>query len=301
MSTKNKEVKEITDIDLDTGTNLVTENYQLEILGLKDLVDLRKFSRSFLKVDKLLKSIFTGKEDRFSKNTGFNKNKSDATNLEDSETIATSMAVAKTMEKAEEALDSAGGKEPAFNKNTAFNKNFGTGQNEVLEGNKLAEILGIEYGGILNNTNAKVAGKGYYDTANKKIYKCTTNTTINYADSAYFEEISNNDLLGKLQNLSIITAASYGTQQSSFNGTVKKLGIFTYQSTSNLPLGLNEVIHQAPEGYIILCAWVNWKDNIKSNEFIGFDYERNNSFITVAYNATKSSMSYTITLLCAKI
>ncbi|MGL5595786.1 MAG: hypothetical protein ACRDDH_17770 [Cetobacterium sp.] len=141
------------------------------------------------------------KENKFNKNSGFNKTKSDATNLKDSETLATSMAVAKTMEKAEEALNSAGGKEPAFNKNTAFNKNFGTGQNEILEGSKLAEILGIEYGGVLNNTNTKVAGKGYYDTANKKIYKCTTNTSINYADAGYFIEVSNNDLLGKLQNL----------------------------------------------------------------------------------------------------
>ncbi|MGL4866385.1 MAG: hypothetical protein ACRC4T_25110 [Cetobacterium sp.] len=67
----------------------------------------------------------------------------------------------------------------------------------------LLATLGIPYGGILNNTNAKVAGTAYYDTANKKIYKCTTNTSINYADAAYFEEISNNDLLGKLQNLTI--------------------------------------------------------------------------------------------------
>ncbi|WP_330111994.1 hypothetical protein VSU16_05075 [Cetobacterium somerae] len=92
-------------------------------------------------------------------------------------------------------------KEDKFPKNTAFNRDFGVAQNQVLEGSKLAEILGIEYGGILNNTNAKVAGKGYYDTANKKIYKCTTNTSINYADAGYFIEVSNNDLLGKLQNL----------------------------------------------------------------------------------------------------
>ncbi|WP_330111830.1 hypothetical protein VSU16_03545 [Cetobacterium somerae] len=143
------------------------------------------------------------KENKFNKNSGFNKTKSDATNLKDSETLATSMAVAKTMEKAEEALNSAGGKEPAFNKNTAFNKNFGVAQNEVLEGSKLAEIYGIEPGGNLNNTNLKVAGKAYYCTANKKTYKCIANTSINYADAAYFEEISNNDLLGKLQNLFI--------------------------------------------------------------------------------------------------
>ena len=92
-------------------------------------------------------------------------------------------------------------KEDKFPKNSAFNRDFGVNENQVLEGSKLAEILGIEYGGVLNNANAKVAGKGYYDTANKKIYKCTANTSINYADAAYFEEISNNDLLGKLKNL----------------------------------------------------------------------------------------------------
>ena len=173
MSTKNKEVKEITDIDLDTGTNLVTENYQLEILGLKDLVDLRKFSRSFLKVDKLLKSIFTGKEDK-------------------------------------------------IDKKSAFNKEFGVAQNEVLEGSKLAEILGIEYGGVLNNNNQKIAGKGYYDTANKKIYKCTISTSINYADAAYFIEVSNNDLLGKLQNLPKIQALTIDIPSGQLNQTIRR-------------------------------------------------------------------------------
>ncbi|MGL5021744.1 MAG: hypothetical protein ACRC5S_00435 [Cetobacterium sp.] len=179
------------------------------------------------------------KENKFNKNSGFNKTKSDATNLKDSETLATSMAVAKTMEKAEEALNSAGGKEPAFNKNTAFNKNFGTGQNEILEGSKLAEILGIEYGGVLNNTNTKVAGKGYYDTANKKIYKCTTNTSINYADAGYFIEVSNNDLLGKLQNLfevySITEIASF-THSGILGNTVlyfKSLNILIIDFTIN--------------------------------------------------------------------
>ena len=77
MPKEERQIKEITDNDLDTGRNLVTENYELEILTLKDKVDLRRFSRSFLKVDKLLKSIFTGKEDKFPKNSGFNRVKTD--------------------------------------------------------------------------------------------------------------------------------------------------------------------------------------------------------------------------------
>lgn len=77
MPKEERQIKEITDNDLDTGRDLVTENYELEILTLKDKVDLRRFSRAFLKVDKLLKSIFTGKEDKFPKNSGFNRVKTD--------------------------------------------------------------------------------------------------------------------------------------------------------------------------------------------------------------------------------
>lgn len=71
---------------------------------------------------------------------------------------------------------------------------------EAIDFNLLA-TLGIEYGGILNNTNAKTSGEAYYDTTGKKLYKCIANTSINYADAGYFEALSNNDLLGKLQNL----------------------------------------------------------------------------------------------------
>lgn len=86
-------------------------------------------------------------------------------------------------------------------KNTAFNKNFGTAENEVLEGNKLAQILGLEYGGELNNSNIKKVDTVYYDTQNKSFFKCFQENTLNYADSNYYEGISNNDLLLKLQNL----------------------------------------------------------------------------------------------------
>ena len=98
------------------------------------------------------------------------------------------------------------GAEPAFNKNTGFNKNIGTTNGTVLEGSKLAEILGLTYGGSLNNSNTKTLNYAYYDNTTKKVYKCIKSTTLNYADSSCFEAISNNDLLSKLQNFN-----NYGT------------------------------------------------------------------------------------------
>lgn len=78
---------------------------------------------------------------------------------------------------------------------------FGTGTNEMLEGVKLAETLGIPYGGSLNNSNTKTEGTAYYDSTTKKTYKCTVTNTLNYADASKYEAISNNDLLLKFQNL----------------------------------------------------------------------------------------------------
>ena len=92
------------------------------------------------------------------------------------------------------------GAEPAFSKNTGFNKPFGTTSNTVLEGAKLAEILGLTYGGSLNTSSAKTVNYAYYDRTTKKVYKCIKATSINYADATYFTAISNNDLLVKLQN-----------------------------------------------------------------------------------------------------
>lgn len=89
------------------------------------------------------------------------------------------------------------GAEPAFSKNTGFNKPFGTSSKTVLEGTKLAEILGLTYGGSLNTSSAKTVNYAYYDSTTKKVYKCIKATSINYADATYFEAVSNNDLLSK--------------------------------------------------------------------------------------------------------
>lgn len=37
--------------------DLVTLNYSLEILGLKNSADFRKFSKSFMKIDKIMKEV----------------------------------------------------------------------------------------------------------------------------------------------------------------------------------------------------------------------------------------------------
>ena len=91
---------------------------------------------------------------------------------------------------------------------------FGTGANEMLEGVKLAETLGIPYGGNLNNSNTKTEGTAYYDSTTKKTYKCTATNTLNYADASKYEAISNNDLLLKFQNFNYNYSNNSPTNQT---------------------------------------------------------------------------------------
>lgn len=125
-------------------------------------------------------------------------------------------------------------------KESAFNRSFGTLENEVLEGIQLARILGLEYGGELNNSNTKKLNTVYYDTQNKSFFKCFQENSLNYADSNYYEGISNNDLLLKLQNLFY-----YNKQDFSFNNitfTIERFGKVCILSVISATPNLTDVL-----------------------------------------------------------
>ena len=95
---------------------------------------------------------------------------------------------------------------------------------------------------------------------------------------------------------------SEGSFQNSFSGNFNELKIFTLQSNPSVELGNKiHIKHTAPAGYEILTATVFWKDNIQIPEYIGFDYERGSTDITVVYSTINQSRSYVLTLFCKKI
>ena len=70
-----------------------------------------------------------------------------------------------------------------------------------LEIQALAKIMGLEFGGNIQDTGAKVTGKFYYDKALKYYYECIANTNLTYNDGSKFRAISNKPLSDKLENL----------------------------------------------------------------------------------------------------
>ena len=143
-------------------------------------------------------------------------------------------------------------------KESAFNRPFGTLENEVLEGIQLARTLGLEYGGELNNSNIKTIDTVYYDTQNKSFFKCFQENSLNYADSNYYEGISNNDLLLKLQNLFINssqeTVLNTPTEQivlHKFNN-LKVLNGYLYLDATGKVIPLNQKVEIKGSKNIIL-------------------------------------------------
>jgi hypothetical protein len=128
---------------------------------------------------------------------------------------------------------------------------LGTETDTVLEGKRLAEIIGLEYGGNIQDTGAKVTGKFYYDKALKYYYECIANNNLTYNDGSKFRAISNKPLSDKVENLSSVE--SYAIDSRLTVGVIHKIGnicILTVDS-NEVYNGRNygEVLFNIPEKF----------------------------------------------------
>ena len=78
---------------------------------------------------------------------------------------------------------------------------YGTEIGTALEGNKIEEITGKTYGGVLNEAGLKETGKTYFDKNTKKLYLCKNNNTDISANVNNYIAMDSNSLLERLENL----------------------------------------------------------------------------------------------------
>ena len=82
---------------------------------------------------------------------------------------------------------------------------YGTEEGTVLEGNKFTQMMGKDYGGILNESGTKEVGKTYFDKNTKKLYLCkNTNTDISANINNYIA-MDSHSILERLENLYKVT------------------------------------------------------------------------------------------------
>lgn len=78
---------------------------------------------------------------------------------------------------------------------------YGSQKGTALEGNRLAEILGLQFGGNIQDIGNKTKGKFYYDNVMKFYYECIEDNSLTYNDSGKFRAISNKPISDKMENL----------------------------------------------------------------------------------------------------
>ena len=134
-----------------------------------------------------LKESIAGKEPTILKKSGFNLDKTDSFEEDDTNKLATAKALKK------------------LNDNVSNHSHDDRYYTETEIDNKLSEDIfhntGKEYGGILNYSGNKIAGKTYFDNNTKKLFLCLKNNNNTSANTENFIPLDNNSLLDRLENL----------------------------------------------------------------------------------------------------
>ena len=78
---------------------------------------------------------------------------------------------------------------------------YGTAEATALEGAKMAQMIGAEYGGLLQTPGQKEVGKAYYDSVNKQMVSPIENNNLTYYETRKFIPISDLQNAKKLESL----------------------------------------------------------------------------------------------------
>ena len=89
-----------------------------------------------------------------------------------------------------------------FKPNKTYELTYNGSQFVVINvDSRLNEIMGLEFGGNIQDAGDKVRGKCYFDNVTKFYYECIEDNSLTYNDSGKFRAISNKPLSDKVQNL----------------------------------------------------------------------------------------------------
>ena len=153
---------------------------------------------------------------------------------------------------------------------------YGTEADTSLEGNRLAEIIGMEFGGNIQDTGNKVKGKFYFDNVTKFYYECITDTNSTYNDVTKFRAISNKPISDRVEDFSK-TETKFVAEKGIALSKKGDLVILTWDSNYYLTGSLSRgtVLATLPAGYRpnsnISAPVAFWNSNNSGTIKIGAD------------------------------
>lgn len=176
---------------------------------------------------------------------------------------------------------------------------LGTETGTSLEGNRLAEILGIEFGGNIQDVGDKTRGKFYFDNVTKFYYECIADTNLTYNESSKFRAISNKPISDKLENLyTIETHVIFGhlTQAKVFKiGRLCILSMDSNDAWKGVTAGT--VLFNLPEKFRPLHYTVAPLGQLGTTENAGVQLETDGRVIYRGHQSIKGALYFNVTYL----
>ena len=123
-----------------------------------------------------------------------------------------------------------------------------------LVSSRLAEILGLQFGGNIQDIGNKIKGKFYYDSVTKFYYECIEDNSLTYNDSGKFRAISNKPISDKLENLFKIEKQTINIPNGfvSFvkQGNIVSVNVLIQDDTNNLFFLENQKLVDIPQKFL---------------------------------------------------
>jgi len=140
---------------------------------------------------------------------------------------------------------------------------YGTQGNTALEGNKIEEITGKTYGGVLNEIGLKEAGKTYFDKNTKKLYLCKNNNTDVSANINNYIAMDSHSILERLENLYTTKEEKTKLSLSQINNVnlnnITEAGFYTSSGWANNISGLPQELdnNESRAFYLVVFSLEN--------------------------------------------
>ena len=162
------------------------------------------------------------------------------------------------------------------------------------------KMLGLEFGGNIQDIGNKTKGKFYYDNVTKFYYECIEDNSLTYNDSGKFRAISNKPLSDKVENLYEIKEHTFTAPNLTYAKVIKigKIAVLSVDSASYFNNKNNkDTLLQLPAEFAP-TVFLNISANNLEGNFTNFILDETGKLTFKQNNTKNGSYLFTVAYIC---
>ena len=162
------------------------------------------------------------------------------------------------------------------------------------------KMLGLEFGGNIQDIGNKTRGKFYYDNVTNFYYECIEDNSLTYNDSGKFRAISNKPISDKVENLCEIKEHTFTAPNLTYAKVIKigKTAVLSVDSASYFNNKNNkDTLLQLPAEFAP-TVFLNISANNLEGNFTNFILDETGKLTFKQNNTKNGSYLFTVAYIC---